>query len=121
MATGFAGAYTSANVDRVAKLARLRKLANLLDTAVRLPGGFRVGANSIIGLAPGVGDAITTALAGYIVYEAWQMGVPRHALMRMIGNVAIDGVVGSVPVLGDLFDVAFKANVRNIAILEKYV
>ncbi|BAT59956.1 hypothetical protein GJW-30_1_02491 [Variibacter gotjawalensis] len=122
MATGFAGTYQAAGgTDRLAKLARLRKLATLLDTAVRLPGGFRVGADAVIGLAPGVGDAVTTALAGYIVYEAWKLGVPRYALMRMIGNVAIDGVVGAVPVLGDLFDVVFKANIRNIAIIEKYV
>ncbi len=121
MATGFAGAYAAGGVDRMAKLNRLRRLAKVLDTAIRLPGGFRIGADSVIGLAPGVGDAVTTALAAYIVYEGWQLGVPRHALVRMAGNVAIDGLVGSIPVLGDIFDVAFKANVRNIAIIEKYV
>ncbi|HEX2215355.1 MAG TPA: DUF4112 domain-containing protein [Xanthobacteraceae bacterium] len=118
--TGFAGRMTGSYTDRRATLARLRSLATLLDTAVRLPGGIRVGADSIIGLAPGIGDAITTAFAAYIVFEAHRLGLPKHKIMRMIANVAIDGVVGAVPVVGDLFDVAFRANMRNLAIIEKH-
>src|SRR5215217_983180 len=113
--TGFAGRIESSPLGRTERIARLRRLAVLLDSAIRLPGGFRIGADGLIGLAPGVGDALTTALAAYIVYEASQLGLPRHKLWRMAGNVAIDSVVGAVPLLGDLFDVVFKANLRNLA------
>ena len=118
--TGFAGRMETPYSDRDAALARLRKLAVLLDTAVTLPGGIKVGADSIIGLAPGIGDAITTAMAAYFVYEARRLGVPKHKLARMLGNLAIDGLVGAIPILGDLFDVAFKANMRNLAIIEEH-
>ncbi len=118
--TGFAGRIETPCGDRDAALARLRKLAVLLDTAVTLPGGIRVGADSIIGLAPGIGDAVTTALAAYFVYEAHRLGLPKHKLARMLGNLAIDGLVGAIPILGDLFDVAFKANMRNLAIIEEH-
>ena len=120
MATGFAGSMNWMPTDRVARVARLRSLATLLDTAIRLPGGIRVGADAVIGLAPGVGDALTTAMAAYIVYEAHRLGVPKHKLVRMAANVAIDGILGAVPVLGDIFDAAFKANIRNIAIIEDH-
>ena len=120
MTTGYAGRMDRAQGDHLGRIARLRALAVLLDTAITLPGGIRLGADAIIGLAPGIGDAITTALAAYIVYEAHRLGVPKHKLMRMAANVAIDGIVGSVPVVGDLFDVAFKANIRNLAIIEEH-
>ena len=120
MATGFAGRTEWTHVDHAPRIARLRSLAVLLDTAITLPGGIRLGADSIIGLAPGIGDAVTTALAAYIVYEAHRLGVPKHKLMRMAANVAIDGIVGSVPVVDDLFDVAFKANIRNLAIIDEH-
>ncbi|MEA2935283.1 MAG: hypothetical protein QOD74_1929 [Variibacter sp.] len=118
--TGFAGRIEAVRPGHAARIARLRGLAVLLDSAVRLPGGFRIGADGIIGLAPGVGDALTTALAAYIVYEASRLGLPRHKLWRMARNVAIDGLVGVIPVVGDLFDVAFKANLRNLAIIEAH-
>jgi hypothetical protein len=120
--TGFAGRFDhSLASDRAQTLLRLRRLATLLDTAIRLPGGIRVGADAIIGLAPGIGDAITTVLAAYIVAEAWRLGVPKRVVLRMAANVAIDGLVGAVPVLGDIFDVAFKANIRNVALLERHL
>lgn len=118
--TGFAGRMESSPLGHAARIARLRRLAVLLDSAIRLPGGFRIGADGIIGLAPGIGDTLTTALSAYIVYEASQLGLPRHKLWRMARNVAIDSVVGAVPLLGDLFDVAFKANLRNLAIIEEH-
>jgi hypothetical protein len=119
--TGFAGRMDWASSDRQARVARLRSLAVLLDTAIRLPGGIRIGADSVLGLAPGVGDALTTLMAAYIVFEAHRLGVPKHKLLRMAGNVAIDGLVGSIPILGDLFDVAFRANIRNIRIIEEHL
>ena len=109
------------HADQQRTLERLRRLAVLLDTAVRLPGGIRVGADSIVGLAPCIGDAVTTAMAAYIVYEAHRLGLPTHKLWRMAANVAIDGLVGAVPVIGDIFDLAFKANVRNLRIIEEHL
>jgi len=122
--TGFAGQdYTSGQTydDRVRRVARLRGLARLLDTAIRLPNGFRFGADSLIGLLPGVGDAMTTLIAAYFVYEGYQLGLPKTALIAMAGNVAIDGILGSVPLAGDLFDTVFKANIRNLRIIEKHL
>ncbi len=121
-ATGFAGRYEPASdIDVAATMKRLRWLANFLDTAVRLPGGFRFGADSIIGLAPGVGDLATAGIACYFVYEGKRLGLPKRALAAMAGNVALDLVLGITPVLGDLADTWFKANVRNLAIIEKHV
>ena len=119
-ATGFAGRYETFD-DAETTLRRLRWLANVLDTAVRLPGGFRFGADSIIGLVPGVGDLATTAIACYFVYEGKRLGLPKTALAAMAGNVALDLVLGATPILGDLADTWFKANVRNLAIIEKHV
>jgi hypothetical protein len=117
--SGFAG--RMAGQDDVGRsLVRLRQLATLLDTAIRLPGGIRVGADAIIGLAPGIGDAITTLMAAYIVYEAKRLGLPRHKILRMAANVGIDSLVGAVPIIGDIFDVAFKANIRNLKIIEDH-
>lgn len=110
------------HLSRRATLERLEALAQLLDTALVIPGtNFRFGADAIIGLVPGIGDAITTAISAYIVYEARRLGVPRHVLMRMIGNVALDGLVGAVPLVGDLFDAMWRANIRNVRLLRKYL
>jgi hypothetical protein len=107
--------------SRHERIERLDRLAMLLDTAFVLPGtNIRFGADALIGLVPGVGDGITTALAAYIVYEAHRLGVPRRVLIRMISNVAIDGLAGAVPLIGDLFDVAFRANRRNVRILREH-
>ena len=121
-ATGFAGRYaTTAHDDVEATMKRLRWLANFLDTGVRLPGGFRFGADSIIGLAPGIGDLATAGIACYFVWEGKRLGLPKTALAAMAGNVALDLVLGATPILGDLADTWFKANVRNLAIIEKHV
>jgi hypothetical protein len=103
-------------------LARLDMLATLLDSAFVIPGtNFRFGLDGVIGLVPGIGDAISTAMSAYIVYEARQLGVPKHVLARMIGNVAIDGLFGAVPLAGDVFDVMFRANRRNIKLLRDHL
>lgn len=121
-ATGFVGRYIVAETPQTeATLKRLRWLANFLDTAVRLPGGFRFGADSIIGLTPVAGDIATAAIACYFVYEGKRLGLPRSALLKMSGNVALDLLLGITPVLGNLADTWFKANVRNLAIIEKHV
>lgn len=99
----------------------VRGLARVLDTAVGIPGTkFRVGLDALLGLIPGAGDAVGAALSGYIILAAARAGAPRAVLLRMVGNVAVDTLVGAVPVLGDLFDVAFKANARNVRLLEQY-
>ena len=105
-----------------ARLKRLRRLAWLIDGAFGLPGtGFRFGLNSIIGLLPVGGDVALGALSLYIVYEAARLGVPRPVLARMLGNVVLEVAGGSVPILGDLFDMALKANLRNIKLIEQYI
>src|SRR5687768_16003747 len=84
----------------------LRALARLMDSAVAIPGtGIRVGLDSLIGLVPGIGDLAGAAMSGYIVLAAARLGAPAPVLIRMVANIAVDGVVGSVPLLGDLFDV----------------
>lgn len=105
-----------------ARLANLRRLAWLIDGAFRLPfTRFRFGLNSLIGLTPGAGDAALAVISLHIVNEARLLGVPRPLLARMVRNVAIEAVAGAVPILGDLFDVAFKANLRNLAIIEQHL
>ena len=101
------------------ELSRLRRLARLLDSAIPLPGGYRIGLDGLIGLIPGIGDALTAGAAAWIVVRAAQMGASTAMLVRMMWNIILELVVGVVPVLGDLFDFAWKANDRNIALLEK--
>jgi hypothetical protein len=114
-----AGAMPAA--DRQRRLQRLRRLAWLIDGAFTLPfTRFRFGLNGILGLLPVGGDAALGVISLYIVYEAAQLGVPRASLARMLGNVALETVGGSVPLLGDLFDMALKANLRNMAIIEAH-
>ncbi len=112
----------SASSDAQARLKRLRRLAWLIDGAFGLPGTrFRFGLNSVIGLLPVGGDAVLGAISLYIVYEAAQLGVPGPQLARMVANVGLEVLGGSVPLLGDLFDMALKANLRNLAIIERHV
>lgn len=98
-----------------------RALARVLDTAVGVPGTkLRIGLDAILGLIPGAGDAVSAALSGYIILAAARAGASKPVLLRMVGNVLLDTVVGAVPVLGDLFDVAFRSNARNVALLERH-
>lgn len=102
------------------RMARLRSIAWLLDNSIPLPGGYRIGIESVIGLIPGVGDAIGAVLSAYIVNEARALGAPRSVLLRMTGNIMLETVIGAVPIVGDLFDMGFKANMRNLALLDRY-
>lgn len=104
------------------RLARARTLTNLLDTAVRVPGtSFRFGLDPVLGLVPGLGDVAGAALGGYVVLLASQLGAPSAVLVRMLGNIAIDTVGGTLPVVGDLFDAGWKSNSRNLALLERHL
>ena len=108
--------------DRIAKLAHLRKLSVLWDESLRIPGtNFRVGLESVIGLLPFGGDAIGIGLSCYILYHAVQFKLPQSVLLKMVSNILIDGIAGSVPVLGDLFDSTWKANTRNVDLLEQHL
>ncbi|GAB6862236.1 DUF4112 domain-containing protein [Haloplanus litoreus] len=103
-----------ASVDRAA-VRRMRFVARVLDHSVRIPGtSFRVGLDPLLGLLPVTGDLVSGALSLYVVLEAARLGVPYGTLIRMLANVAVDVVGGSVPVIGDLFDAAWKANTRNV-------
>lgn len=100
-------------------LDNLRSLSTLLDNSIRIPGtDYRIGLDPIVGMLPVVGDLPTTALSVYIVFEAASIGVPRATLWRMVFNLVLDALVGSIPIVGDLFDAVWKANARNVKLLE---
>ena len=97
---------------------RLNRLAWLLDSSIPIPGtGLSIGLDALIGLFPVLGDLIGVALSSFIVAEASRLGAPRALLTRMAFNVAVEGVVGIVPLAGDLFDAGWKANQRNVRLL----
>lgn len=115
---GAGGAAAAPMTDREKRITRLRTLARLLDSSVKIPGvDARIGLDPVLGLIPGVGDLLSCALSLYIVHEAKQLGASRSQLAAMLANVAIDTAAGFVPVVGDIFDFAFKANVRNLRII----
>jgi hypothetical protein len=108
--------------SRAQRIARLDTLAHFLDTSLVVPGtNIRFGLDAVIGLFPGVGDLVTTLTSLYLVYEARQLGAPKHLLARMVGNIALDGIVGSVPVVGDVFDALYRSNRRNMALLRAHL
>lgn len=101
---------------------RYRRLAQVLDAAVRVPGTrARVGLDFLLGLVPGAGDLAAGALGAYGLWAAQSLGAPASVVLRMAGNLALDTVVGSVPLLGDLFDLGFKSNLRNLALLDRWL
>src|SRR5438552_16070890 len=107
MATGtFSTWHYRAEAAPLARIARLRRLAWLIDAVGRVPGTrFRFGLNSVIGLAPGAGDALLTLISLYIVFEAARLGLPRAKIVRMLVNVAIEAALGAFPLIGDVLDV----------------
>jgi Domain of unknown function (DUF4112) len=104
---------------RAPKIERLKALTKLLDSAFQVPGTrFRFGLDAIVGVIPGIGDAIGAVFSAIIVFQAARLGASKATLARMIGNVALDTIVGEIPLLGDLFDAGWKANTKNLALLE---
>ena len=103
---------------RAAIQRRIGRLAHWLDQAVGVPGTrWRFGLDSLIGLVPGLGDVAGMLLGGGILVEAYRAGAPHTLMLRMVGNLAADGLLGAVPLLGDLFDFAFRSHARNARLL----
>lgn len=99
----------------------LRDLARVLDEAIRIPGtNIRIGLDAILGLIPGGGDVAGGLFSAIIMLQAARMGAPAAVLARMLGNVVIDTAIGSIPLLGDLFDFAWRANSKNVRLLESW-
>jgi hypothetical protein len=113
---------TAAGAPDPAAVRRLQKLAYWLDDRFSLPGTkMRVGLDGLLGLIPGIGDAAGAAISAYIIAEAYRLGVPPSQLVRMGINLGIDALVGSIPVLGDIFDVGWKANRKNVALVLRHL
>ena len=120
IATAYASGFGTDTMtpDLTRRLARLNGLARLMDTAIQVPGtNIRFGADALIGLVPGIGDAGGALIGLYIVNEARRLGLPKRKLARMVANLGVDATLGAVPLAGDLFDVYFKAHKRNIQII----
>lgn len=106
--------------ERDRRIENLARLARTMDASIRLPGGFRLGVDAIVGLVPLIGDAIGFAVSAWIVLEAHALGLPMRKIAVMSVNVAVDAAIGLVPLAGDLFDAAFKANLRNVEIIRAH-
>lgn len=108
--------------SKVSALKRIRTLSHLLDNAIPIPGTtHRIGIDPLLGLLPGAGDVTGAVLSAYIVLEAARFGLPRATLARMTLNIVSETALGSLPLLGDFFDATWKANSRNIALLEAHL
>lgn len=108
--------------QRLQTLQRIRRLAWLLDSAIRIPGTrFRIGLDPILGLLPGGGDLVGALFSAYMIFLAARFGMSGRDIGRMAGNVALEFVLGTFPLVGDVFDAYFKANARNLEILEKHL
>ena len=119
---GHSSANPFGNLTREQRLARLDAIARLLDIAFALPGtNIRYGIDGIIRLIPVVGDLIASAFSLWLVREARALGAPWHITARMLANVALEGTVGLVPIAGDAFDVMFRANIRNMRMLRRWM
>jgi hypothetical protein len=123
---GTAGTYERVErLDRAeveAALARITAVAKLMDSLFAIPGTrIRLGVDSLLGLVPVVGDIAAQAVAAYLIWEARQLGVPKLTIWRMVGNSLIDTVVGAVPLVGDAFDIAFRANMKNLRLLQRHL
>lgn len=108
--------------DRERARRRLDRLAWYLDSSIPIPGlEMRFGLDPLLGLFPGFGDAVGALLSSYILSEAARLGAPKSVLLKMAFNIALDAIAGAVPVFGDVFDVFWKANQRNMHLLETYL
>jgi hypothetical protein len=105
-----------------AAVARVEAVARIMDSMFEIPGTkVRVGLDAIIGIVPIIGDLISQVISSYIIWEARQLGVSRFTLARMMANSAVDFVVGIIPFAGDAFDIYFRANLKNLALLKAHL
>jgi len=124
--SGFAGFQRAGTekydaASRRAAVDRLDLLARVFDTALLIPGtNVRFGIEALLRLVPGIGDAAASALSCYLLYEAYKLDVPGALFARMVANVVLEGAMGAVPFAGDAFDILFRANRRNVALLREH-
>jgi hypothetical protein len=112
--------YADASIE--AAVARIEALARLMDSAIEIPGtNVRFGLDAIIGIVPVLGDLLSQIVSSYIIWEARQLGVSRFTMARMIWNSTVDTLIGIVPIAGDAFDVIFRANMKNLALLKAHL
>ncbi len=121
-------AYSRPRVERLereaidAAMARVTAVARVMDALFVIPGtGIRLGFDAILGLVPVVGDLLAQAISTYIIWEARRLGVSKLTLLRMFANTLVDTVIGAVPIAGDVFDVAFRANMKNLRLLQRHL
>lgn len=101
---------------------RIEAMEKLLERSFTIPGvNYPIGLDSIVGLVPIVGDLVTAAMGAYMVWEAKNIGLPKWKLYRMAGNIAFDTALGAVPLVGDVFDLAFRSNTRNLRIVKNHL
>ena len=106
----------------VVRVERIRQAARVLDAAIPIPGTrYSFGIDAVIGLVPGLGDAVGVVFASVILYQAFRLGASKRLLTRMLYNVGVDGLLGAIPLLGDWHDVVWKANVKNVDLLERHL
>jgi len=91
-----------------------------MDQSIVLPSGYRIGLDPLLGVIPGIGDALGALISCYLVYQAARLGVRKRVLLRMLANILIDACVGSIPLAGDLFDAAWKSNMRNLRLIDQH-
>ncbi len=108
--------------EKVLIMERLRSLSTLLDNSITIPGtSYRIGLDPFLGLLPGVGDYAGAAISAFIVIQGARLGASKTTLTRMVTNIIIESFAGSVPIVGDIFDASWKANLKNVALLENHV
>jgi hypothetical protein len=106
----------------VVRIERIRQAARVLDSAIPIPGTkYSFGIDAVIGLVPGLGDAVGVLFASVILFQAFRLGASKRLLTRMLYNVGVDGLLGAIPLLGDWHDVVWKANVKNVDLLERHL
>jgi Domain of unknown function (DUF4112) len=116
------GGISMTTADQLKMLTRLKRIARFMDAGWGIPfTKFRFGADSVLGLVPGAGDVVAMFVSIYVLVKAHEMGAPKPLLMKMAGNIAIDTGLGAVPVLGDVFDMFFKSNVKNVDLLHDFI
>lgn len=122
--TGFAGRMAAGGSHATRHeetLQHLERIAHTLDSRWRIPGtNWRFGVDAVASIVPVAGSLSTAAVSAYMIKRAHELGAPNHVLAKMVGNVAFDAVVGSIPVVGPLFDLAVKANRRNVRLLRRH-